>query len=54
MSEHLPWGQTVENPHTLWKTHTYPSEPKVIGEIEWFQGFLRKLAEKALKERCTK
>ena len=30
MSRYLPWGEHVVEPNTLWKEHTYPSEPKEI------------------------
>lgn len=41
-SRFLPWGETVENDKTLWKVHTYPSEPIVIATSEWFKGFIEK------------
>ena len=40
MSRYLPWGEHVVAPHTAWKEHTYPSEPKEIDSSEWFKGFL--------------
>lgn len=42
MSRYLPWGEHVVSPTTLWKEHTYPSEPKEISFFEWLQGFVRK------------
>ena len=40
MSRYLPWGEHVIAPHTLWKEHTYPSEPNEIPFFEWLQGYL--------------
>ena len=40
MSRDLPWGEHVIAPHTLWKEHTYPSEPKEIPFFEWLQGYI--------------
>lgn len=42
MSMYLPWGKHVIAPNTLWKEHTYPSEPKEIPFFEWLQGFIKK------------
>lgn len=42
MSRYLPWGEHVIAPNTLWKEHTYPSEPKEILFFEWLQGFMKK------------
>lgn len=42
MSRYLPWGEHVIAPNTLWKEHTYPSEPKEIPFFEWLQGFMKK------------
>lgn len=42
MSRYLPWGKHVVEPNTLWKEHTYPSEPKEIPFFEWLQGFIKK------------
>lgn len=42
MSRYLPWGEDVVDPNTLWKEHTYPSEPKEIPFFEWLQGFIKK------------
>lgn len=41
-SRYLPWGQHVVAPGTLWKEHTYPSEPEEIPFAEWLQGFIKK------------
>lgn len=42
MSRYLPWGEHVVEPNTLWKEHTYPSEPKEIPFFKWLQGFVKK------------
>lgn len=42
MSRYLPWGEHVVAPDTLWKEHTYPSEPKEIPFFDWLQGFIKK------------
>ena len=42
MSRYLPWGEHVIAPNTVWKEHTYPSEPKEIPFFEWLQGFMKK------------
>ena len=42
MSKYLPWGKHIVAPKTLWKEHTYPSEPKEIPFTEWLEGFKRK------------
>lgn len=39
-SRYLPWGEHVVNQNTLWKEHTYPSEPKEIPFFEWLQGYI--------------
>ena len=41
-SRYLPWGEHIVDENTLWKEHTYPSEPKEIPFNEWLQGFLEK------------
>ena len=41
-SRYLPWGEHVVNEQTLWKEHTYPSEPKEIPFTMWIVGFLEK------------
>lgn len=41
-SRYLPWGEHVVAPHTAWKEHTYPSEPKEICFADWIVGFTRK------------
>ena len=57
MSRYLPWGEHVVAPDTLWKEHTYPSEPEEIPFFDWLQGFMKKeyggtIEEfKALKEK---
>lgn len=50
MSRHLPWGEHVVAPHTVWKEHTYPSEPKEIPFFDWLQGYIAQLNSKALAE----
>ncbi len=42
MSKFLPWGQDITLKDTLWKEHTYPSEPVEIDFIEWLKGFTNK------------
>lgn len=42
MSRYLPWGEHVVNENTLWKEHTFPSEPVEIDFLEWFRGFIKK------------
>lgn len=41
-SRYLPWGEHIVDENTLWKEHTYPSEPKEIPFNEWLKGFLEK------------
>lgn len=54
MSRYLPWGEHVVAPHTAWKEHTYPSEPKEIDSFEWFNGFLaQQLSESQRKEQAA-
>ncbi len=50
MSRYLPWGKHVIEPSTLWKEHTYPSEPKEIPFFEWLQGFLKKYCGGTVEE----
>lgn len=50
MSRYLPWGEHVVAPHTVWKEHTYPSEPKEIPFFEWLKGYIAQLNSKALAE----
>lgn len=52
-SRYLPWGEHVIAPNTVWKEHTYPSEPKEISFFEWLQGYIAQLnskEDKALAE----
>lgn len=42
MSRYLPWGEHVVSPNSLWKEHTYCSEPKEISFFEWLSGFMKK------------
>lgn len=42
MSRYLPWGEHVVNDKTIWKEHTYPSEPKEISFSEWLKGWVTK------------
>lgn len=53
MSRYLPWGEHVIAPNTLWKEHTYPSEPKEIPFFEWLQGFIKKYCGGTVEE-CRK
>lgn len=41
-SRYLPWGEHIVNENTLWKEHTYPSEPIEIPFTEWIVGFVKK------------
>lgn len=41
-SRYLPWGEHVVAEDTLWKEHTYPSEPREIPFTEWIVGFMKK------------
>lgn len=50
MSRYLPWGEHVIAPNTLWKEHTYPSEPKEIPFFEWLQGFIKKYCGGTVEE----
>ena len=50
MSRHLPWCERVVAPKTLWKEHTYPSEPKEISFFEWLSGFLKKYCGGTVEE----
>ena len=50
MSRYLPWGEYVVKSSTLWKEHTYPSEPKEIPFFEWLQGFLKKYCGGTVEE----
>lgn len=43
MSRDLPWGKHVVNERSLWKEHTYPSEPREIDFEEWLDGFIKKV-----------
>lgn len=46
-SRHLPWGEHVVASHTVWKEHTYPSEPKEIPFFEWLQGYIAQIRQEA-------
>ena len=50
-SRYLPWGEHVVNEQTLWKEHTYPSEPREIPFTEWIVGFMKKYGSK-VSEDC--
>ena len=41
-SRYLPWGEHVVSPTSLWKEHTYPSEPEEISFTDWLKGFSQK------------
>ena len=53
MSRYLPWGEHIVAPNTVWKEHTYPSEPKEIPFFEWLQGYIAQLNsnEEALRKK---
>ena len=42
-SRHLPWCEHIVAPNTLWKEHTYPSEPKEIDFFDWLQGYIKQI-----------
>lgn len=42
-SRHLPWGEHIVAPNTLWKEHTYPSEPKEIDFHDWLKGYIKQI-----------
>lgn len=41
-SRYLPWGEHIVDENTLWKEHTYPSEPVEIPFPDWIVGFVNK------------
>lgn len=41
-SRYLLWGEHIVDENTLWKEHTYPSEPIEIPFTEWIVGFVKK------------
>ena len=41
-SRYLPWGKHIISENTLWKEHTYPSEPVEIPFTTWIVGFMKK------------
>ena len=41
-SRYLLWGEHVVDENTLWKEHTYPSEPVEIPFTDWIVGFVKK------------
>ena len=41
-SKYLPWGEHIVDENTLWKEHTYPSEPIEIQFTDWIDGFVKK------------
>ncbi len=47
-SRYLPWGEHVTSPDTLWKEHTYPSEPEELPVSEWRTGFIKRHATAGL------
>lgn len=49
MSRFLPWGQHIVDENTLWKEHTYPSEPKEIPFETWLEVFIKRQLK---KRRC--
>ena len=53
-SRYLPWGEHIVDENTLWKEHTYPSEPIEIPFTEWIVGFVKKyFAEPKTGRDCT-
>lgn len=51
-SKYLPWGEHIVDENTLWKEHTYPSEPKEIPFTEWIVGFTKKYFQQ--EQNCVK
>lgn len=51
-SRYLPWGEHVVDKQTLWKEHTYPSEPIEIPFTEWIVGFMKKYSAEPEIIRC--
>ena len=41
-SRYLPWGEHIVDENTLWKEHTYPSEPVEIPFTDWIDGVVQK------------
>lgn len=41
MSRYLPWGEHIIDDKTVWKEHTYPSEPIEIDFNTWIKGFVK-------------
>ena len=41
-SRYLPWGEHIVDENTMWKEHTYPSEPIEMQFTEWIVGFVKK------------
>ena len=41
-SRYLPWGEHITDKTTLWKEHTYPSEPVEMPFTDWIVGFVKK------------
>ena len=52
-SRHLPWGKHIIAPNTLWKEHTYPSEPKEIDFFDWLQGYIKRIDKTETKDIKT-
>ena len=42
-SRYLPWGEHITDKTTLWKEHTYPSEPVEMPFTDWIVGFVKKM-----------
>lgn len=53
-SRYLPWGKHIVSPTSLWKEHTYPSEPEEIPFEEWLQGFVKKHAADVAERKAGK
>ena len=53
-SRYLPWGKHIVSPTSLWKEHTYPSEPEELPFEEWLQGFVKKHAADVAERKTSK
>ena len=51
-SRYLPWGEHIVSQTSLWKEHTYPSEPEEIPFADWLQGFIKKHADVVEWKTC--
>lgn len=53
-SRYLPWGEHIVDENTLWKEHTYPSEPIEISFSEWIVGFMKKHGSKVSEDAISR